>query len=107
MGKLKTSFNVITHRLRCHNCGAYRMERLDFLPASKSCFIKAVARSVIELRKEMTITAVAEYTNLDWHTVKEIEKTHLEKKYKSISLKEVKTIGIDEVHIEKRIPCYC
>ena len=102
MGKLKTLFNVITHRLRCHDCGAYRMEKLDFLPTQKSSFTRAVARYAIELRREMTIIAVAKHTNLDWHTVKEIEKAHLQRKYKNIKLKEVKAIGIDEVHIGEK-----
>ena len=37
----------------------------------------------------MCIKAVAEHYDLHWSTVKNIEKKHLEKKYKSISLKNV------------------
>jgi len=102
MGKLKTSFTVIVHRLKCHNCGAYRMEKLDFLPNQKSHFTKAVARSAVELRNEMTIKAVSEHLDLHWNTVKEIEKIYLKKKYARIDLCEVTAIGIDEVHIGRK-----
>ncbi len=99
MGKLKTSFRVIVHRLKCRDCGAYRMEKLDFLPSQKSHFTKGVARCAVELRNEMTIKAVSEHLDLHWNTVKEIEKRYLRKKYAFINLSQVTVIGIDEVHI--------
>ena len=47
----------------------------------------------------MTIQGISEYFNLQWNTVKEIEKKHLKQKYKYIKLKNVQYIGIDEIHI--------
>ena len=47
----------------------------------------------------MSVKAIADYYNLHWSTVKNIEKKHLHKKYKSIPLKGVQSIGIDEIHM--------
>ncbi len=102
MGKLKTSFSVIVHRLKCHDCDAYRMEKLEFLPTQKSHFTRALARCAIGLRSEMTIKAVADHLGLYWDTVKEIEKTHLQKKHARIDLSETTAIGIDEVYIGRK-----
>ena len=51
----------------------------------------------------MTIVDVAKYTGLHWQSVKDIEKSYLEKKYKTISLKGVTYLGIDEVFMGKKI----
>ena len=75
------------------------MEQIGFTSDSTSRISRALERSIIELREHMTITAVANYFGLDWGTVKNVEKKHLEKKYKRISLKDVKAIGIDEVYM--------
>lgn len=51
----------------------------------------------------MSITAVAHLTGLNWETVKNIEKAHLERKYKRVRLKEVHVLGIDEVYLGQRM----
>ena len=51
----------------------------------------------------MSITAVANYFGLNWHTVKNVEKKYLRKKYDNISLRGVTAIGIDEVHMGEKI----
>ena len=93
---------VKMHRVRCHECNAYCMEHLDFLSKPSSRVTKSLERSILELRRDMSISALAKHFNLDWRTVKEIEKSSLAKKYKSVSLKGVKVIGIDEVYVGKR-----
>ena len=50
----------------------------------------------------MNIKALAEYLGLHWGTIKDIEKKWLGKKYKHIRLKDVKSIGIDEVFMGKK-----
>lgn len=44
---------------------------------------------------------MAKHTGLAWHTVKEIEKSYLEKHYKRPRLKDVKYIAIDEFAVHK------
>jgi len=99
MGRHRFFLRVKMHRIRCHECGAYQMEQLPFLPSAHARYTRALARTVIELRPEMSISALAEYFDLHWTTVKEIEKDHLKIKYKHIPLKDVKVIGIDEIYI--------
>jgi len=98
-GTKQTFFIVKMHRLRCLACGSYRHENLGFIPRPKVHYTRALERSIIELRSEMTIKALANYFGLHWGTVKDIEKYHLGKKYKRIRLKDVEYIGIDEVYV--------
>lgn len=48
-----------------------------------------------------TIKDVAAHTGLAWHTVKEIEKSHLQKHYAKPRLKDVKYLAIDEFAVHK------
>jgi transposase len=98
-GKHRFFLRVKMHRIRSHKCGAYQMERLTFLPSTHARCTRALSRTIIELRSEMSISAIADYFRLHWITVKDIEKNHLEIKYKHIPLKDVEIIGIDEIHI--------
>jgi len=101
IGRLPAILRVETHRVKCHDCGAFRMEVYPFLSSAKSHITRQLERSIIELRPEMSITAVANYFGLDWRTVKEVEKRHLEIKYKHIRLVDVVIIGVDEIFIGK------
>lgn len=98
-GSKQTYFIVAIHRLKCSDCGSYRHENLDFISRPKVHYTRSLERSIIELRSEMTIQAIANYFDLHWNTVKDIEKRHLGKKYKKIKLKDVEYIGIDEVYV--------
>jgi transposase len=102
MGLTTTVIRVVMHRIRCADCGAYKREALSFLPSQKCHYTKKVAEYAINLRRHMCIKAVAEHLDLHWNTVKEIEKSHLEKKYRKIDLKGVEDVGIDEVYLGKR-----
>ena len=103
MGTKKTTISISMHRLRCHDCGKYLMENIPFISSASNRISKALERSILDLRKEMSIKAVANHFGLNWHTVKNTEKKHLRKKYGKISLKGVTAIGIDEVHMGEKI----
>jgi|GEM_PF-5117284 len=47
----------------------------------------------------MSLRAVATYFRLRWHTIKELEKTHLKKRFAKIHTEGVKAIGVDEIHV--------
>ena len=98
MGRMQCDLQVIMHRLRCHDCHSFQMERLPFIPRQKARFTSALARTVVELRSEMSISALAHHYDLHWSTVKDIEKSHLKQKFKHIRLRDVRYLGIDEVH---------
>ena len=101
MGSKQCSLLVKMHRIRCRSCGVFRMERLPFLPTPKARVSKALARTVVDLRREMSISALARHFNLAWDTVKNIEKEYLKRKHKRVRLRDVRMIGIDEVHVGK------
>lgn len=98
-GRAKVRFWVPIYRIdHCPRCGRCPRVSLPFVDRYAR-YTRAVARGVIELRREMSIRAVAEFYGLDWRTVKEIEKSHLQTTYRRIRLREVRILGIDEIHV--------
>lgn len=90
-------------RVVCEACGASTRERLPFCPKSHVGYTKWLAKYVLELRNHMSIKAIAHLTGLHWDTVKHIEKTHLALKYKRVSLKHLRLMGIDEVYLGRKM----
>ena len=95
-------FRVNVHRIYCPNCKKRDVEEFSFLSHSKSRITKSFERSIIELRPEMSISAISKHFDVDWRIVKKIEKAYLGKKYARIPLSHVTTIGIDEIHVHKK-----
>lgn len=89
-------------RIRCQDCGGYVRERLDFCHGPNVTYTKWLAKFVLALRAQMSISAVAELTGLHWDTVKDIEKVYLAKKYARVSLRSVRRLGIDEVYLGRK-----
>ena len=58
------------------------------------------------LSRVMTITDVAEVTDLGWDTVKGIVKARLQKDYGHIPCKNLKYLSIDEIYVGKRKKFY-
>jgi|SaaInlV_165m_DNA_3_1040750.scaffolds.fasta_scaffold25502_1 transposase len=102
-GSKQTRINVKMHRLRCHDCKSFRMESIQFTSSAVSRVSRCLERTVLDLRKHMSIKAAANYFGLPWATVKNIEKRSLKKKYKCIKLRDVTAIGIDEVFMGKTL----
>jgi len=98
VGAKKTVFVVKIRRLKCHDCGADKQEAVPCTPSEKVRYTKSILRTVLELRPKMSIKDVADFLGLHWDTVKDIEKKYLRKKFSKIRLKDVKVIGIDELH---------
>ena len=98
VGTKKTIFLVRIRCLKCYDCGAKKQEAIPCTPSEKARYTKSMARTVLELRPKMSIKDVAVFLGLHWDTVKDIEKKHLKKKFSKIRLKDVKVIGIDELH---------
>ena len=90
------------HRIYCQNCKTLISEKLPYISHPKSRISTSLERTIVELRSEMSISAIAEYFKLDWRTVKECEKRYLKKKFKTIKLKNVNVIGIDEIYIKSQ-----
>jgi len=101
VGKRKTELTVQIPRLLCKNCGTIRQAKLSFADPKKH-YTRSLERFVIDLCRVMTIADVAEFTSLSWDTVKDIDKKYLTKQYKSVSLKNVRYIAIDEVYLGRK-----
>lgn len=95
-------FEFTVHRIYCLKCRSRRIEHFPFLSHPKSRISKALERTIIELRSEMSISAIARYFKINWRTVKNCERRHLKYKYRKIKLKHVKIIGIDEIFVSRR-----
>jgi len=100
-GNKKVCFEVSVFRLDCNKCESHCREVIPFV-SKWARQTKAVERSVIDLRREMSIKATAEFFGLDWRTVKDIEKRHLKTKFRRIRLRDVRIIGIDEIYVGKK-----
>ena len=88
-------------RVDCPACGAVKQERLDFL-SSNSKFTKRLALVIGDLCRTMSTKDVAKRMQMDWHTVKELDKDYMREQVKKAGLPTPEVIGIDEISIGKR-----
>ncbi|OQA81381.1 MAG: hypothetical protein BWY31_03767 [Lentisphaerae bacterium ADurb.Bin242] len=89
----------ISHRLYCRNCHSREMEHIPFLSHPKSRLTQSLERTILELQPHLSVQAVARHFHVLWHTVKDLEKRDLKRKYARIQTAHVKAVGIYEIHI--------
>lgn len=70
--------------------------------SSNSKFTKRLALVIGDLCRTMSIKDVAKRMQLDWHTVKELDKEYMREQLKRAGLPKPKVIGIDEISVRKR-----
>jgi transposase len=87
-------------RLLCRCSGKVKRERLDFL-ADNPFYTKRFAWFVGRRCRNSTIKDVAEELNLDWHTVKELDKQYMRAQLVKAGTPGPKAIGIDEISIRR------
>ena len=103
IGMKKVILRIHTCRSKCKDCNSSIQELINFCSRPRIHYSKKLEDFVCHLRKSMTISAIAAFVGLSWDTVKEIEKNNLRKNYKDISLKGVEFLGVDEVHMGKKM----
>ena len=89
----------MVHRLYCRNCKAREVEHIPFLSHPKARITKSLERTILEMRQFASIQDIAKYFRIRWHTIKELEKKHLKKRFSRIQTAHIKAIGIDEIHV--------
>lgn len=99
VGRMRCYVEVEVRRLRCRKCGHKFTEHLPFLTSDKARVTRAFEWHIVDLRSHMSISEVADHLGIDWETVKNAEKRVLEAEYKTIDLKGVRRIGIDEIYV--------
>jgi len=93
--KFKTYLVLDKHRTNCPNCGV-KMEKLDFADPYSRCttrFEELVAR----LCRIASLKQVAELLDLDWKTVKAIDKEYLQKQFAIPDYDGLKLLAVDEI----------
>ena len=75
------------------------IEQVPFISHPKARLSNEFERTILELREQVSIRALANYFHLRWHTVKEIVKRYLQHKFATIDTSKVQAIGVDEIHI--------
>ena len=98
IGKRSVFFIRHLHRLRCHRCGRLKQEPRDIAAPRKS-YSLALARLVLDLCQQMTLSAVAQYLQLNWHVCKDILLSDLRRKKERLRLRHVRRIAIDEIFV--------
>ena len=87
-------------RVQCKSCGKVKREQLDFL-ADNPFYTKRFAYYVGRRCRAGTIKDVACELNLDWDTVKALEKQYMVAQLAKAGTPGPKAIGIDEISIRK------
>lgn len=87
-------------RVNCKECGAVRQVKIPFADPYKR-FTRPFERQILELCRHMTMQEVADYLEVSWDTVKEIEKRYLYRHFARPKLKKLRRIAIDEIAVRK------
>lgn len=95
----QTWIRLWRRRVDCSRCGR-KVEVVPWL-GRYSRVTRRLAESVARLAKVLAIKHVAEYFDLGWHTVKQIDKAYLEKTLGPVDLTGVELIVMDEFAIQK------
>lgn len=96
----QTILSFPRYRANCPDCGV-RTEALEFADIRGPRVTRALAGLVYELCKVTTVKAVALLFGLHRHTVKDIDKSALEKVQSERSLDGITVMGVDEIGVGK------
>jgi transposase len=100
VGSKPVILRTVIQKIWCPICQFVRQIKLSFSQEGKS-YTRSFERYVLELSQFMTIKDIADHLRISWDTIKQIQKAHLQKRYRSIPLKKVRQIAIDEISIGK------
>ena len=87
-------------RVHCPDCGAVKVEGLDWL-ADLPFYTKRFAFQVGRRCRDSALKAVAQEMRLDWKTVKELDKQYMREQLRRAGCPAPRVIGIDEISIRK------
>ena len=86
--------------MQCRGCGKVKRERLEFL-ADNPFYTKRFSHYVGRRCRQGTIKDIAQELNLDWDTVKTLEKQYMKAQLAKAGTPGPKAMGIDEISIRK------
>ena len=100
-GTHKNYARIDVPRIYCQKCSKLHQIDLRFVEKYRS-YSKSFERYVWDLCRLMTISDVSKYLGVSWDMVKDIHKRYLNHKYGKPSLKDLKSIAIDEIYNGKK-----
>ena len=99
-GDTRVYLEFEVRRVDCPACGKVKTERIDFL-ADNRFYTKRFAWHIGRRCRQSTISDVAKEFQLDWQTVKSLDKQYMAEQLKRAGMPGPKAIGIDEISIRK------
>jgi transposase len=99
-GDARIYLQLEVRRVQCRSCGKVKREQLDFL-ADNPFYTKRFAHYVGRRCRSTTIKDLAKELNLDWDTVKTLEKQYMQVQLAKAGTPGPKAIGIDEISVRK------
>jgi transposase len=84
----------------CAHCHGIHVEALDLFHPYLRVTLR-LAFFVYQLCRVMTVSEVAQHLDLDWKTVKNIDKFYLERDFGQPDLKGLRILAVDEISIRK------
>lgn len=100
IGARPSFLDIKIWRIFCEDCQSLRWPKLPFTEGKKR-HTRRLAQFAIDLLHWMTISGTAKVLNVGWDLIKDTHKKHLQSRYKSPPLKDLKYLGIDEFSIRK------
>ena len=100
-GGMRILLEIEVRRVACRRCKAVKRESLEFLAANPR-YTKRFAFYVGKRCRSASIKDIADELELDWHTVKDLEKQYMAEQLRRAGTPGPKVIGIDEISIRKR-----
>ena len=88
-------------KIICPECGSIKVEQLDVTDPGGPHVTNRMARYIYELCKLMPVEQVAEHLNLDWKTIKNIDKRFLEDEYGETDYSHSGYLAVDEISMGK------
>jgi transposase len=99
-GDTRVYLEISVRRVWCRRCGKVKQEKLSWLADNPFC-TKRFAFFVGRRCRSSAIKDVAKELQLDWKTVKELDKQYMQEQLRRIGTPGPRVIGIDEISIRK------
>lgn len=100
LGSAQVILAVSYRNVGCPQCGAVRVEDLEFV-RPRQRITNRLARYIHQLCQMLSVSQVARHLGLDWKTVKNIDKTFLEKEYGETDYEGLRILAVDEIAVRR------
>ena len=99
----KVFLDVTVHKLHCKSCNSRTQESIPIIPFPKAHHTKVFEYLLYDLLEFSTIQDIAKFCDIDWNTIKEIDKRRLKKRLQKYRYKDIRYIALDEIYLGKKI----